>query len=94
MVADSDGPFGHRSLARKASVTLKSSTDIIIYGLEDIFAPEDSIGSLAAALVSVLDTAGNFTAINVETVLGVACRATQDKAVACRRARTRSAQIF
>ena len=42
---------------------------MIIWGPEDIWPPEDSIAALAAALVSVLDTAGVFTATNVETVL-------------------------
>jgi len=69
VVADSDGLFGDIFLDIKATVTLKTSNDVVIYGPIDIFAPEDTVTALAAALVSVLDTAGNFTAINVETVL-------------------------
>ena len=69
VVADADGLFGDVFLDIKATVTLKTSNDVIIYGPEDIWPPEDSIAALAASLVSVLDTAGVFTAINVETVL-------------------------
>ncbi len=69
VVADADGLFGDIFLDIQASVTLKSSTDVVIYGPIDIFAPEDTVLALAASLVSVLDTAGNFTATDVELVL-------------------------
>lgn len=69
VVADADGLFGDIFLDIQADVTLESSTDIVIYGPESIFAPEDGITTLEAALVAVADSAGNFTAINVETVL-------------------------
>lgn len=69
VVADADGLFGDIFLDIKARVTLKSSTDVVIYGPIDIFAPEDTVLALAASLVSVLDTAGNFTATDVELVL-------------------------
>jgi len=69
VVADANGLFGDIFLDIKATVTLKSSTDLVIYGPIDIFAPEDTVTALAASSVAVLDTAGNFTATNVETVL-------------------------
>lgn len=69
VVADSDGLFGDIFLDIKASVTLEGSAGVDVYTLEDIYAPEDTILALAAALVSVLDTAGNFTATDVELVL-------------------------
>lgn len=69
VVADANGLFGDIFLDIQADVTLESSTDIVIYGPESIFAPEDGITTLAASLVAVADSAGNFTAINVETVL-------------------------
>jgi len=69
VVADADGLFGDIFLDIKATVTLKTSQDVTIYGPEDIFPPEESITGLAASKVSVLDAAGNFTAINAETVL-------------------------
>ena len=69
VVADADGLFGDIFLDIKATVTLESSAGVNIYGPIDIFAPEDTVLALLASLVSVLDTAGNFTGINVETVL-------------------------
>ncbi len=69
VVADSDGLFPDIFLDIQAEVTLKSSTDVVIYGPEDIYAPEDGISALAASAVSVLDTAGNFTATDVEAAL-------------------------
>jgi len=69
VVADSDGLFGNIFLDIKATVTLEGSAGVDIYTLEDIFAPEDTILALLASLVSVLDTAGNFTATDVELVL-------------------------
>ncbi|MGY8962552.1 MAG: hypothetical protein ACKVKT_03240 [Rhodospirillales bacterium] len=69
VVADADGLFGDIFLNINADVTLKSSTDVTIYGPISIYAPEDTVLALAASLVSVLDTAGDFTGTNVETVL-------------------------
>ena len=69
VVADSNGLFGDIFTDTKGSVTLKSSNDEIIYGPIDFFAPEDGISALAAAVVSVADVAGNFTAKDVELVL-------------------------
>jgi len=69
VVADADGMFPDIFLDIQASVTLKTSADVVIYGPIKIYAPEDGITSLAASAVSVLDAAGNFTATNVETVL-------------------------
>ena len=69
VVADSDGLFPDIFLDIKATVTLETSTGVNIYGPEDIFAPEDGITALLAALVSVLDSAGNFTATDVELIL-------------------------
>jgi len=69
VVADSNGLFGDIFLDIRASVTLRDRNGVLIYGAKDIYPPEDAISALAASLVSVLDTAGNFTAINVETVL-------------------------
>lgn len=69
VVADPDGLFGDIFLDIQATVTLKSSTDVVIYGPIDIFQPSDTISALAAASVSVADAAGNFTATDVELVL-------------------------
>lgn len=69
VVADADGLFGNIFLDIQATVTLKSSTDVVIYGPIDIFQPSDTISALAAASVSVADAAGNFTATDVELVL-------------------------
>jgi hypothetical protein len=69
VVADADGLFGDIFLDVKATVTQKSSTDVVTWGPIDIFAPEDTILALAASAVSVLDSAGNFTATDVELVL-------------------------
>jgi hypothetical protein len=54
VVADADGLFGNIYLDIQASVTLKTSNDVIIFGPEKIYAPEDGISSLAASVVSVL----------------------------------------
>lgn len=69
VVADADGLFGDIFLDIQATVTLKTSADVVIYGPIDIFQPSDTIAALAAASVSVADSGGNFTATNVETVL-------------------------
>lgn len=69
VVANVDGLFGDIYLDIQADVTLKSSSGLIIYGPENIFAPEDTITALAASAVSVLDTAGNFDQSTVESVL-------------------------
>ena len=69
VVADADGLFGDIFLDVTSEVTLKSSTDVVIYGPITTYAPEDTVLALAASLVSVLDTAGNFTAEDVELVL-------------------------
>jgi len=69
VVSDSDGLFPNIFLDIQASVTLKTSTGVVIYGPIDTFAPEDGITALAAAVVNVLDSAGNFTATDVELVL-------------------------
>ncbi len=69
VLADADGLFPDIFLDIKATVTLESSTGVNIYGPIDIFAPEDTVLTLAASLVSVLDAASNFTATDVELVL-------------------------
>lgn len=69
VVADPNGLFGDIFLDIQATVTLETSAGVVIWGPIDIFAPEDGISALAASSVSVLDTAGDFTATNVETVL-------------------------
>lgn len=69
VVADANGLFGDIFLDVKATVTQKTSVDVVQWGPLDIFAPEDTILALAAAGVAVLDTAGNFTATDVELVL-------------------------
>ena len=69
VVADANGLFGDIFTDIQGTVTLKTSAGVVVYGPIDFFAPEDGISALAASNVSVLDTAGNFTAINVETVL-------------------------
>lgn len=69
VIADSDGLFGDIFTDTKGTVTLKTSTDVVVYGPIDFFAPEDGITALAASNVTVLDTAGNFTATEVEAAL-------------------------
>ena len=69
VIADADGLFGDIFTDTKGTVTLKTSADVVVYGPIDFFAPEDGISALAASNVSILDTAGDFTATNVETVL-------------------------
>jgi len=69
VVADSNGLFPDIFTDTKGTVTLKSSTDTIIYGPIDFFAPEDGITALAASSVAVEDAAGDFAGTNVEAVL-------------------------
>ena len=69
VISDSDGLFGDIFTDTKGTVTLKTSTDVVVYGPIDFFAPEDGITALAASNVSVLDTAGEFTAADVEAAL-------------------------
>ncbi len=69
VLADPDGLFPDIFLDIQATVTLKTSADVVVYGPIDTFAPEDGISALAAANVTVLDTAGNFTAADAELVL-------------------------
>lgn len=69
VVSDSNGFFGDIFLDISATVTLKTSNDVVIYGPTDIIAPDDSVDALSATSVTVADTAGNFDASNVETVL-------------------------
>jgi len=69
VVADSDGLFGDIFTDTKGTVTLKTSADVVVYGPIDFFAPEDGITALTASNVTVLDTAGDFTATDVEAVL-------------------------
>lgn len=69
VVADADGLFPDIFTDIQGTVTLETSAGVNVYGPIDFFAPEDGITTLAASNVSVLDTAGNFTAINAETVL-------------------------
>ena len=69
VIADPNGLFGDIFTDTKGTVTLKGSNDTIIFGPIDFFAPEDGISALTAAVVSVADVAGNFTATDVELVL-------------------------
>lgn len=69
IVADSDGLFPDIFTDIQGTVTLETSTGVNVYGPINFFAPEDGILTLAAANVSVLDTAGNFTAADAELVL-------------------------
>lgn len=69
VVADSDGLFPDIFTDTKGDVTLKTSADVVVYGPISFFAPEDTILALAASGVAVLDTAGNFTAADVELIL-------------------------
>ncbi len=69
VVADADGLFGDIFTDTKGTVTLKTKQGAVVYGPIDFFAPEDGITTLTAANVAVVDSAGNFTATNVETIL-------------------------
>jgi len=69
VVADADGLFGDIFTDTQGTVTLKTKQGAVVYGPIDFFAPEDGITDLAASNVSVLDSAGNFTAADVELVL-------------------------
>lgn len=69
VIADSSGLFGDIFTDTKGTVTLKTSADVVVYGPIDFFAAEDGILALAASAVSVLDTAGDFDATDVEAAL-------------------------
>lgn len=69
VVADSDGLFPNIYLDIQASVTLRTSNDVIVFGPENIYAPSDSVSTLAASVITVLDAGGNFTATTGEAVL-------------------------
>ena len=69
VIADADGLFTDIWLDVSASATLKSSNDVVIWGPLDFLDPGDSIAALAASLVTVLDSGGNFTATDVEATL-------------------------
>ena len=66
--ANSNGVFGDIFLDGQADVSLRNGDGGLIWGPARIYAPDDSVTNLAATAVSVADTAGNFTATNVETV--------------------------
>jgi len=69
VVADGDGLFGDIFTDTKGTVTLKTKQGAVVYGPIDFFGPEDGVLALTASSVAVVDAAGNFTAINVETIL-------------------------
>jgi len=69
VVADADGLFGDIFTDTKGTVTLKTKQGAVVYGPIDFFGPEDGVLALTASSVAVVDAAGNFTAINVETIL-------------------------
>ena len=69
VVADADGLFGPIFTDTQGTYTLTTSTDVPIITLENFFAPEDGITSLAAANVAVADAGGNFVATDVEATL-------------------------
>jgi hypothetical protein len=72
VVADSDGLFGDIFLDVAADVTLRDgtgATGTLIYGPKTVFPPDNSIAALAASVIAVLDTGGNYTATNVEAAL-------------------------
>ena len=73
VIADADGIFGDIFLDTDADVRLNQGNDpapgTLVWGPITIYPPDDSIAALAASVVTVLDTGGNFTAANVETVL-------------------------
>lgn len=71
--ADGSGIFGDIFLDTDADVRLNKGNDpapgTLVWGPITIYPPDDSIAALAASVVTVLDTGGNYTAVNVETVL-------------------------
>ena len=73
VIADADGIFGDIFLDTDADVRLNKGNDpapgTLVWGPITIYPPDDSIAALAASVVTVLDTGGNYTAVNVETVL-------------------------
>lgn len=69
VVANDDGLFGNIFLDIKYTVTLKTANDVVIWGPLDVQSPSDLITALAASAVTVLDTAANFTATDVEAAL-------------------------
>lgn len=69
VVADADGLFGPIFTDTQGTYSLTTSTDVPVITLENFFAPEDGITSLAAANVDVTDAAGNFTTDDLESVL-------------------------
>ncbi len=67
--ADGNGLFGDIFTDTKGTVTLETKQGANVYGPIDFFGPEDGILALTASSVAVIDSAGNFVAINVETIL-------------------------
>lgn len=69
VVADGDGVFSDIFLDGNADVSLTDKDIVPIFTSVTIYAPENSLGSILASIVTVVDSGGNFTAVNVETVL-------------------------
>lgn len=69
VVADANGRFGDIFLDAQADVELRDGDGVLISGPDTVYAPDDSISALAAAVISVLDAAGNYTATDAEAVL-------------------------
>ncbi len=69
VVANANGIFPDIFLDTDADRTLKDKNDVLIYGPDTVHSPGSSLASLAASIVTVLDTGGNFTATDVEAAL-------------------------
>lgn len=69
VISDSAGLFSDIFLDIRASVTLSSNADVVIWGPLAVSAPGDEVDALAASNVTVLDTAGDFVAADVEAAL-------------------------
>lgn len=69
VVANSNGIFPDIFLDTDADRTLKDKNDVLIYGPDTVHSPGSSLASVAASIVTVLDTGGNFTAADVEAAL-------------------------
>ena len=69
VVANPNGIFPDIFLDTDADRTLKDKNNVLIYGPDTVHAPDSSIAAIAASIVTVLDTDGNFTAADLELVL-------------------------
>jgi len=69
VVSDGNGMFSDIFIGVSADMVLTDKNNTVIFSADTVYEPGSQISSLAASLVTVLDTAGNFTAGDAEAVL-------------------------